>query len=376
MLKVSVKKKDIVAPLTKAQTIVDKKTVMTVINSVFIYTKDGELFIEATDLEINFRSHFPCDVLGEGSITINAKKLYELLREFSSEEIILEEMDNSRLLIRDQDKSEYKLAGMPPDDFPSFKPINSEIFITVPPKDMTALIDKTLFCVSTDETKFGLTGILFEQTEADDGTNVLRTVSSDGHRLSLKEIPLEGNRITDDAGFILPRKASQELRKLAEGANEPITFGRDEDLCFAITGADFLTMKLAEGRFPDYRRIIPGIRERVVAFNRLEVHAALKRISIVASDSKFKGIKVDLKPDIMKIESLRKEKGEADETIRVDYDGEPFELALNLKYMMDALSVMESDTVELTANSPDVPCMLTGENDKGYLAIIMPISTF
>ncbi|MFO8239369.1 MAG: DNA polymerase III subunit beta [Dissulfuribacterales bacterium] len=373
MLKFSVKKNDFLNPLSKIQTIIDKKTSMTIINNVLIYTDENYLFVEATDLEISYKSKIPCSVTEQGAITINARKFYEIVKEFPSEEIFFEEYKDTWLKIGADEKAEYKIGGIAPDDFPKFRHISRENAVDLESSIIREMIEKTIFSSSYDDRKYSLSGIYFEEENDDEGKSQIRMVSSDGHRLSLMEKNITEKGLRLEQGVIIPKKGAQEIRKIIEG-HERMIWGFDNNFCFVKCNNDHLVVRLVEGKFPDYRNIIPKSRDRYLTFNRLEVFNTLKRISIFSSDTTFRGVKASVKPKLIEIESLYKEIGEAKETINIDYSGEPFEIAFNAKYLMDALSVMDSDRVELTANNSESPCLLTGKEDIGFLGLIMPMN--
>ncbi len=375
MLHVVVNKDLIVGPLQKVQSIVDKKTIMNIINNVFIYTDDENLFLEATDLEISYRGKIPCEIIQQGAVTVNSRQLFEIVRDFPSSQIEFKEDENCWVTIGAGEKAEYKIGGLPPDDFPKFRHVSSENYVDIPSKTLKTLIDKTIFSASFDDKKFALSGIFVQQIVegADENkTSLLRMVSSDGHRLSLMESEIDAENLDLERGIILPRKGAQEIKKIIED-NEIARFGVDEKFCFVNSGEDQLVIRLIEGTFPDYRVIIPDERERFFIFRKDLVYNALKRISVLCSDNVFRGVKASVRPDAMEIESLDKNIGEAREIVEISYEGEPFEIAFNAKYMMDALSVMDSDEVVLTVNNAESPCLLTGEKDEGFLGLIMPM---
>ncbi len=376
MLHVVVDREKIVGPLQKVQSIVDKKTIMNIINNVFIYTDDENLFLEATDLEISYRGKIPCKILHQGAVTVNSRKLYEIIRDFPSQEIEFKEDDNYWITIGAGEKAEYKIGGLPPDDFPKFRQINSENYTDISSNTLKSLIDKTIFSASFDEKKFALSGIFVQQinegSDPETTTSLIRMVSSDGHRLSLMESEVDSEHFDLTKGIILPRKGAQEIKKIIE-EKEVARLGVDEKFCFVHSGDDQLVIRLIEGTFPDYRVIIPETRERFFTFKKELVYNALKRISVLCSDNIFRGVKASVAQGAMEIESLDKNLGEAREIVEVTFDGEPFEIAFNAKYMMDALMVMDSKEVILTVNNSDSPCLLTGEDDPGFLGLIMPM---
>ncbi|NIA11655.1 MAG: DNA polymerase III subunit beta [Nitrospiraceae bacterium] len=264
------------------------------------------------------------------------------------------------------------MGGLPPNDFPKFREIDSKNFIDIETSIIKEMIEKTIFSASFDNTKYSLASIYLEGEVKEDGTQI-RMVSSDGHRLSLMEKSVPEKGLNFESPIIIPRKGAQEIKKLIEGY-ERLIFGIDDNFCFVICGDDHLVIRLIDGKFPDYHSIIPEEKKRYFYFDRIEVFSALKRISIFSSDTTFRGVKVGIEENLMKIESLYKEIGEAMEIIDIDYSGEPFDIAINGKYLMDALSVMDSNKVELIINNAKSPCIVTGENDVGFLGAIMPMN--
>ncbi len=376
MLKLTAEKEKLISALSKALPIVDKKTIMTIINNVLLYTKDGKLVIEATDLEISFRTIIPAHVEEEGSLTINARKLYEIVKEISESKIVLEELENYWLKIPVGDKAEYTIAGLAPDEFPKFRQFPQKEPISIPGKTIKDLVERTIFSVSYDDSKYALSGILMQIERPEEQANMtIRMVSSDGHRLNLAEATLEeeGPEGLEPLSVIILRKGANELKKLAD-LNEQLSFTADEKFLYVKTETDQLVIRLIEGTFPDYRAIIPEERNRSILFNRKNVLSTLKRISIVIQDPTFKGIKVSVSPNMMKMESLDKKIGQAEEKVEIGYSGEPFEMAFNARYLIEVLQVMNSETVELSFNDEDSPIVVEGEDDKGFVALIMPMS--
>jgi DNA polymerase-3 subunit beta len=373
MLKLTVQKQDISKPLSQVQTIVDKKTIMAIINNVFLYTDENNLFLEATDLEVSFRTRIPCEIAEQGAMTLNARKFFEIVKEFPSELITLEETENFWITISGGEKAEYKIGGLPPDDFPRFRQLDNKNFMHLQSSIFADMIEKTIFSVSYDDTKYSLAGVFFEQQVEDDGTSLIRMVSSDGHRLSLVEKRVPNQALELEKGVIIPRKGAQEIRKMIDDSEE-LTFGIDEKFCCVDCKDGHLVIRLIDANFPNYQAIIPKTKERSLLFDRIQMYNALKRISILSNEPIIKGVKAIVSPGVMELESLQKEIGEAREVLDIDYQAEPFEIALNAKYIMNALAVMRSARVEMTSNSPDAPCLLRGDEDEGFLGLIMPMS--
>ncbi len=378
MLKVEVDKKEITPVLSMVQSIVDKKTIMNIINNVLITAEDGNLSVEATDLEISYRTSIDADVKEPGAITVSAKKIYEIVRELQTDVVKIEEIDNNWLRIYVDDKAEYKIAGLPPDDFPKFRTFSQEGFISLDSGLIKELISKTIYSVSYDDRKYALSGILMEmEKRPEQKTCRIAMVSSDGHRLSLmeKEIELseELSESIDDLNIIIPRKGAAEIKKFCD-VSDKINLKVEENFLYCTAGNNQLTIRLIDGTFPDYKAIIPEEQNNVISFNRLEVLGAIRRISILSSDAAFRGVKMSIDGDVMELESLDKKLGQASETLTVSYRGEPMVVAFNAKYIEDTLKIMKSETAFFIIKDEDSPCIIKGSDDEGFLALVMPMS--
>jgi DNA polymerase-3 subunit beta len=371
MLHLTVKKNDLLVPLSNIQGIIDKKTTMDIINNVLIYSNDHELFIEATDLELSYKNKILCSVADQGSITINAKKFFEIVREFPDNEIDIEELPNLWLKISSLDKIEYKIAGLPADDFPKFKYINTDNSVEFKSSLFKEMIEKTIIATSLDDKKNNLSGIYLEPLKQDEKT-ILRMVSSDGHRLNLIEKNIDNDLQNIESGIIIPRKGAQEIKKFTEN-HEKISLGIDENFCFIKADDEYLAIRLIDAKFPNYKAILPKTDGKIVILDRDYFFNVLKRVTIL-SDSEFNAVKFIVKNSKMKIESMLKEIGEMYEFINIEYNDEPFEIALNARFLMSLLSVMKSKKIKFIINDSESPCILKGDEDTGFLGLIMPMS--
>ena len=374
MLHVKVEKKPLTELLTKAQSITYKKSTMVVLNNVLLYTKENELFIERTDLEISYKGKTGCEILEEGSITVPSRKIYELIREFPSSTIELIENENEWITIKGENKTEYKIGANRIPDFPKFPSIDqsdSEI-IKLEANQLKKLIDKVLFSVSLDENKYSLSAVLIDYIE-ENGKKFIRTVGSDGHRLAYFQIETDQPIKKTENDILVPRKTANEIKKFVDGEKE-IEFGFYKELGFIKSNNEELAFRLMDGKYPDYKQIIKYEKNRYFTINRVEFFDALKRISILIPDPIYRGILTYISKDNLRIELINKEFGEAYELIDIKYSGEDFSFAFNAKYMMDVLNVMESEYIDIVVNEGITPCIIEGENDPGFLGLIMPMT--
>ncbi|MEF3168626.1 MAG: DNA polymerase III subunit beta [Deltaproteobacteria bacterium] len=375
MLNIEIKKNDIIEKLANIQSIVDKKSIATILNNIFLYTNNDNLYLEVTDLEINYRTKIKSIIKEHGEITINAKKIYELIREFPCEDIFLQENENLWIRITDGNNLDFKIGGLPPDDYPRFKELKKNNSIRIDSNILNEMIEKTIISVSLDETKYNLIGLLFEYEKKDE-KNIIRMVGSDGHKLSLVEKyldELDKNDFYENISFIIPKKGAQEIKKITE-KNNKVMFGVDGKFCFVDTEDETLSIRLVDSKFPNYKSIIPKNRETIVKFDKNSMINSLKRVSIVMMDSSLKSVLLRIKNNNMEIETIEKEFGEAREKIEVDYMGNDIIIGLNTKLLISLLSVMKSQEVEMTINGKNSPILLSGKDDKGFLGLVMPLT--
>ena len=375
MLKAIVNKTIILNPLSKIQTVVDKKTTMQLLNNVLICVEDEKLILEASDLEISYKGLFEAIIEDQGEITVNARRFYEIVREIPTELFKIEQLPQNWLKITFGDKGEFKLGGLPADNFPRFIFLDKKFHLECDFNDLRTMLKMTSFAVSNDESKYALSGLLLE---TDKDKSLIRAVGSNSHRLSLKEIRLSGSGITDDVSIIIPKKAVMEMIRFLEVEDndqvQKATLYSDDKFLHLSTGNEHLNLRLMDGIYPDYKLILSLEKERFLYFDRLNMLNVLKRVSLIDPDPEIKTVKITFSGDNALVESISKESSDAREMLPVEYSGDDFNMAINARYMIETLSVMKSDRVRFTINDDESPCIIEGDGDPGFLALIMPIS--
>jgi len=360
--------------LGRSQGIVEKKSTMPILSHVLLEARKGtELHVSATDLDLSVSSEHACEVLKDGAVAVSAKHLYEIVRALPEASVTLKRASNNYLEVR-SGPSEFRIVGLPAEDFPALPKFERVPFVTVEPAEILDMIERTQFAVSTDETRYNLNGVFFEPAG---GT--VRMVATDGHRLSLSERKLDGE-FGLKRGVILPKKGLQELRKLLSEAVESGEEKPEAKLGFVENNAIFrrpgvvLAMRLIEGMFPDYRQVIPKQGEKLLVVGRERFLATLRRISLLSSD-KAHAVKLELGKGLLKVQSQNPDLGEAKEDVPVDYAGEPLKIGFNARYLLDVLGVLKSDDVQLELADDLSPGVVRGksEADQGFTAVVMPM---
>ncbi len=370
-MKLRAEREKLLKVLSKVQSIADRKSSMAILSTVLFEAKEGGVEVSATDLEIGFKSFLEAEVEEEGALAIPARKFYEIIKDFPAENVELIE-DNSWLKISGAaEEVLFRLACLPAEDFPALPEIEETTLVEIPGGVLAEMIAKTIFCVATEESRFILAGIYMEQPENE---SVLRFVATDGHRLAMidREVKnIEGLELSP--GVIVPRKACQEMRKLAQD-QVLVQFGVKENHAILAAPNMMLTARLIDGRYPDYRAVIPQQKERLIVVPRKRFIEALKRVSVISLE-RFRPVTLEVSEEGITIVSQHPDLGEGREKVPATYQGEPFSLNFNAKYLVDCLEVMDSEEAELSMKDENTPCIITGPTDKGFLGLVMPMSS-
>src|SRR3954452_17924817 len=277
-MELKIEKATLLQGLYLAQGISDRKSTMPILANVLLRT-DGRdrLLVAATDLNITVTAELPCKVEKEGGLTVGARHLHDIVKSLPGETLSLKRTENHYADIK-AGKVEYKVVGMPDRDFPKLPNHREVKFAKVDAATLRDMIAKAFFSISTDETRYHLNGVLFES----DG-HVGRMVSTDGHRLSKIERPLEGGPKLAQ-GIIIPRKGLMEIRRALETAEGQIELGIHQGHIFVRIGAVALSVKLIDAQFPPYDQVIPKENDKIVIAPRALLLESMRRISIMSSD--------------------------------------------------------------------------------------------
>jgi DNA polymerase-3 subunit beta len=365
-MKLTVTKETLLLALNRTQGIVGKKTTMPILSNVLIETTATDRFtVTATDLDIFAKGEYAGIVDKPGKLCMNARDLHEITRNLPAGAIRLELTDDKKSAKVTSGSITYKIRTTEVDDYPAMPDFGKVEYTTLGAQLLHELIEHTLFSVANDDPRIFLNGVNLETPEGK-----LRMVSTDGHRLSLIDRDVEG--LTLAAPVIIPRKGLIELRKLLDEGGETM------DLAFTGSNGFFkrddllLVMRLIEGEFPDYNMVIPKKGEKVVMVAKSAFADALRRMAILSSERSY-GVRFNIAPGQIRIESSDPEKGEGRELLEVAYGGPELSIGFNAKYFQDALNVVEGDTVQLELSDELSPCVVRDASDDGFLCVVMPV---
>jgi DNA polymerase-3 subunit beta len=363
--------------LAMVQGIVERRNTVPILGHVLLEPDGNKIKLSATDLEVGIRTEVACKSSARGSLTLNARKLFEIVREAEGDEVTLKSLENDWVELK-CGRARFKMMGLDPRSFPampaqakgSAEPArravkgNLKVSATV----LAAMIDKTLFAVSPDEARYNLSGVYIDSPA--EGT--ARMVATDGHRLSMVDREVAG--FSMQGGAIIPRKGMAELRKLLDQAGEgEVELALDGSLSWIKRGATEVSMRLVEGEFPDYRGVIPKQSRYQVSVGRDSLLRAIKRAAIF-SNERYHGVKFGLSSGTLTVSSASPEMGEANETIDVDFGGDEFSIGFNASYVQQVLSVIPEGTHAVLGLSDEVsPGVITTSSDSQFTYVVMPM---
>jgi len=371
VLSFSVNREDFLQGLSRVQSIVERKNTVPILSNVLIDGNGEKLRMQATDMEVGISGFVEAAVRSKGSVTLSARKLFEIIKELPGEAMVeLQVLDENNAQIT-CGTSSFELKGLPAGDYPSLPSFEDGEFMKLDAENFKEMIRKTIYASSTDETRYNLTGILF-QMEQKEGEGLLRLVATDGHRLALVEKKATGN-IRDGESVVIPRKSLNEVKRLLEeGEGEEVEVDFKKQHGVFKKDSTVLTTRLIDMAFPNYTQVIPADRTVTAEVPREDMIHAIRRVQLLSSE-RSRAIRFSFGPNKMTIHINNPDLGMASETVAADYKGDALEVTFNARYMLDTLTSMESETVEVSINDELSPCVLSQKGAQDYLAVIMPM---
>lgn len=371
-MKIEIEKKELIALISKTQNIVEKRNTMPVLINVLIEakgdSKNGQLQVFATDLEVSLTDSIKCKTLQEGRVAVGARNLFDIVKELSEGQLQLIKKENNWLEIK-QGKYLSKIVGISPEEYPVFPTYDGQNFLKIEAQTLKDMIDKTIYSVSNDETRYHLNGVYFEQKGQEDYS----MVATDGHRLSMIQKKFSAKPLLNSTnGVIIPRKGLAEVKKLLESLGGEFDIAIDGAQLIVKHGSTILMIRLIEGKYPNYNQLIPTKLKQKVKINRELFLTSIKRVSLLANQ-KSKAITLTLSPGKMEISSTNPDLGDAKEEIEVGYSGQDMKIGFNAKYIQDVLSAIQDDEVDFEISDQLSPGLVRPHNDASYTCVVMPM---
>ena len=363
------KKFDLLQELTLIQGVVERKTTIPILANVLVHAEGGELRIAATDLEIGLKSVCVSKTIVPGAVTLPAKRLYEIVRALPDKEIKFKRGEANWVSVT-CGSSRFRIAGLPQDDFPALAEPKATVG-KIPASVLAKLITRTIFSISTEDSKYTLSGALLVLKPG-----AITMVATDGHRLAHVEKTESLEDVSEEIKVLVPRKAMSELvRMISESVDaEPIGFSRDDNHLFFDMGKRLLISRMLTGQFPNYEAVLPRSNDRVITVNREEIAAAIKRVAIL-SDERSRTVKLSLTNGSLEITASNSDLGEAHETVEVEYDKDDFQVGFNFQYLLDFLTTADEPDVSFEFKDSESAALLRAQppSDYNYRYVVMPM---
>jgi DNA polymerase III subunit beta len=365
----SVKKFDLLEELLLTQGVVERKTTIPILSNLLCEAKGNRLTITATDLELSIRTSCEAKIKKDGAGTVPAKKLLELVRLLPDEEIRFKLLENHWVQLT-CDRRSYKLVGMSKDNFPAL-PDFPHALVKIPAKLLAAVIAKTTFAISLEESRYTLNGALLVVKPGS-----LTMVATDGHRLAMVETDHKFEGLSTETRVLVPKKAMNEVQRLAaeSGDDAVVEFAQDESHLFFQFGGRLLTCRKLTGQFPNYEAVLPRDVNKMVTIERNELQDALRRVSQLA-DQRSHAVKFMLAKEGLEISASSPEYGEAKEAIEKEYKGEPISIGFNAQYLLDFLAAAPDGPISFELKDEQSAGQLRplGDESSRYRYVVMPM---
>ena len=364
-MKFTIERSHLIKPLQQVSGALGGRPTLPILGNLLLKVEENVLSMTATDLEVELVSKVTLEGDFEaGSITVPSRKFLDICRGLPDDSIIIFVLEGDRVQVR-SGRSRFSLATLPANDFPNIEDWQSEVEVSLTQAELRGLVEKTQFSMANQDVRYYLNGMLFEI----DGTT-LRSVATDGHRMAVSQTELGADFAQKQ--IIVPRKGVLELVKLLDAPEQPVVLQIGSSNVRAEVNNYVFTSKLVDGRFPDYRRVMPQTTTKTLEAGCDELRQAFSRAAIL-SNEKFRGVRVNLADTEMRITANNPEQEEAEEMLDVSFEGEPIEIGFNVSYVLDVLNTLRCEKVRISMSDANASALIENSEDDSAMYVVMPI---
>jgi DNA polymerase-3 subunit beta len=368
-MELTVKRGDFLNELTLMQGVVERKNTIPILSNILLKAADGHLSFTSTDLDLTLLSQAEAKVTRPGSVTVPARKLFDLIRNLPEADVALKLLDNHYLGVTCQ-RSTFRLVAQPAEDFPTVPKVEAKKGVSFPLDLWKRLTRKVLYAVSAEETRFQLMGALLK-----DKGKEFELVATDGHRLALINFPKEDAKAAVP-NVLIPKKALAEILKMDGGSDARVEIRHSENHLLFTVGSRQLVARLLDVNFPDYEKILSKSNDRVAKVPSAATRDAIRRVALFSSE-RSRGVKLSFEKNLLTVASASQELGEGSETLDVSFDGEPLSIGLNAQYLLEFFDEAETESVRLDLKDENTQCLAQPEGGiegaSRYLYVVMPM---
>lgn len=364
-MKFTIERSHFIKSLQQVSGTLGGRATLPILSNLLLKVEENQLSMTATDLEVELVSRVALEGEFEaGAVTVPARKFLDICRGLPDSAVITVVLEGDRVQVH-SGRSRFSLATLPAADFPNIEDWQSDVELTITQGDLRSLIEKTQFSMANQDVRYYLNGMLFEI----DG-NVLRSVATDGHRMAVSSTQFDANLAQSQ--LIVPRKGVLELVKLLDAPEQTVTLQIGSSNIRAEVNNFIFTSKLVDGRFPDYRRVLPQNTNKTLQASCDELRQAFSRAAIL-SNEKFRGVRVNLANNEMRITANNPEQEEAEEMLDVSFSGDPIEIGFNVSYILDVLNTLRCENVRFSMSDANASALVENVEDDSAMYVVMPI---
>jgi len=365
-MKLTMHRENLLKPLQAVQGVVERRQTLPILANFLLVIDQGRLSVTGTDMEIELVASTPLTDAEAGEVTVPARKLVDICRSLPADAEVRLEVDGEKAQVR-SGRSRFTLTTLPAGDYPSSDNLSGELQVTVKQGELKRLIELTHFAMAHQDVRYYLNGLLL-----DIGEGILRAVATDGHRLAIAEMAVQ----TGDTArqIIVPRKGISELLRLLGGGDEEVTIDVGSNAIQVTLPEVRLTSKLIDGKFPDYRRVVPKEEgtDKTITVDRELLRQSLARASILSND-KYRAIRLCLEPNVLRVVAKNPEQEEAEDEVEVAYQGEGLEIGFNVSYLIDALTALPGEEAVIHLGDSSSSCLITPKGEGNCQYVVMPM---
>ncbi|PJK09145.1 DNA polymerase III subunit beta [Lysobacteraceae bacterium NML95-0200] len=363
-MRFSLQREVLLKSLSQVVNVIERRQTLPVLSNLLVQVEDNHILLTGTDLEVEMVSRCEAQEAENGETTIPARKFFDIVRALPDGSKVRVEQTGDKVEVR-AGKSRFSLMSLPAKDFPSIEEMDATDQVQLAEAALKELIERTAFSMAQQDVRYYLNGLLFDFREQD-----LRCVATDGHRLALCETTLE--QTGPKRKIIVPRKGVHELQRLLEGGERSVSLeiGRShirvkrDDVTF--------TSKLIDGNFPDYEAVIPIGADKKITVDREALRAALDRTKIL-SNEKYRGVRVEISPNLLKVQSNNPEQEEAQDEVEAETPVDGLAIGFNVNYLLDALGALRDEKVVISMRDANSSALVQEASNNRSRHVVMPL---
>jgi len=364
-MKFSIQREKLLQPISQVVGVVERRQTLPVLANFLISARKGSLSITGTDMEVELITRADADVQAEGDITVPARKLVDIVRMLPEDVRITAVLEGDKLTVS-SGRGRYTLSTLPATEFPATDQVETLEIVNIQEFKLKRLIDKTAFAMANQDVRYYLNGLLFDFHDND-----LSTVATDGHRLAICDLKASVG-VAEERQLIVPRKGVLELARMLSDSDDPVELALGKNHIRLVKGHSVFTSKLIDGRFPEYRAVIPRGTDHHVRIDRAAFIQALQRAAIL-SNEKYRGVRLEAADGSVRIIAHNPQHEEAVEELEAELNFDQMAIGFNVTYLLDALTALDAETVVMELRDPNSSCLIAADGGGDDRHVVMPL---